>query len=152
MLNDAVRKDDAGNPAAHLPPPVGAYAYARRAGGLLFLAGIGPRAAGTHGIPGVMLDAAGNVSTYDIESQVHQCFANVRAALAQHGARWEQIVDVTVFLTDLPRDFAAFNHLWAEYFADEATRPCRTTVEVSRLPQAGSAPINFEVKVVAAFS
>ncbi len=132
-----------------LPSPVGAYAYARCVGELVFLAGIGPRKPGSRAIPGVRLDQAGNVLDYDIEAQVRQCFANVREALTQNGSSWERIVDVTVFMTDLGRDFAKVNALWAEYFADERTRPCRTTVEVSGLPKAGDAPINFEVKVIA---
>ncbi len=140
------------DPRAVCPTPpggVGQYAFVRQAGGLLFLAGIGPRRADTRAIPGVRVDGAGNVLDYDIEFQVRQCFANVNGVLRNHGSEWGRIIDVTVFMTDLPRDFEAFNALWQEYFPHLTERPCRTTVEVSRLPQAGDSPINFEVKVVA---
>ena len=129
--------------------PVGAYPHARRVGNLLFLAGLGPRRRGSKDIPGVKLDSAGKVVDYDIEAQVRSCFENVRAVLEEAGSRWENIVDVQVFLTDMNRDFAAFNRLWAEYFPPGPTQPTRTTIEVGALPQAGNAPINFEVKVVA---
>ncbi len=123
--------------------PVGAYAHARRVGNLLFLAGVGPRKRGEKAIPGVVQDAAGNVVSYEIEPQVRQCFENVRLILETAGSGWANIVDVTVYLTDMKRDFAAYNRVWAEYFA--ASPPARTTVEVGALPTA----INFEVKVVA---
>ncbi len=136
-----------------MPPlAVGGYAFARRAGGLLFLAGIGPRRADTSAIPGVRVDRAGNVLDYDIEHQVRQCFANVRTVLESNGSGWDQIVDVAVYMTDLRRDFAKFNTLWAEYFPVLERRPCRTTVEVAGLPQAGDSPINFEVKVIASLA
>ncbi len=133
----------------HRPPePVGAYAYARRAGGLIFLAGIGPRRHGTKDIPGVVLNPDGTVKTYDIEAQVRSCFDNVRTVLEQHGSSWTKVIDVLVFMTDLKRDFATFNRLWSEYFAGP-NPPTRTTIEIAALPQSGNAPINFEVKVVA---
>lgn len=130
------------------PEPVGAYAYARRAAGLLFLAGIGPRRHGTKDIPGVVLGSDGKVQSYDIEAQVRSCFENVRIVLEQHGSDWSRIVDVLVFMTDLHRDFAVFNRLWSEYFPGPVA-PTRTTIQIAGLPQAGNAPINFEVKVVA---
>ena len=129
--------------------PVGSYAHARRAGGLLFLAGIGPRQRGSKKIPGVTLDASGNVADYDVAAQVHSCFENVRIILEQAGSSWDRIIDVTVFLTDMKRDFATVNAIWATYFKEPATQPCRTTIEIKSLPQAGDSPINFEVKVVA---
>lgn len=129
--------------------PVGSYAHARRAGNLLFLAGIGPRQRGSKDIPGVVLAADGSVASYDIAAQVHACFANVKLILDQAGSSWDRIIDVTVFVTDMKRDFATVNRLWGEYFGNPATQPCRTTVEIKSLPQAGNAPINFEVKVVA---
>lgn len=129
--------------------PVGAYPHARRVGNLLFLAGLGPRRRGSKDIPGVKLDSAGKVIDYDIEAQVRACFDNVRAVLEESGSKWENIVDVLVFLTDMPRDFATFNRIWAEYFPPGPTQPTRTTIAITALPQAGSAPINFEVKVIA---
>lgn len=123
--------------------PVGHYPHARRVGNLLFLSGVGPRERGSKAIPGVMLDAGGNVIAHDIEAQVRACFANVRAVLEEAGSSWDRIVDVTVFLTDMRGDFATFNRLWAEFFPSNP--PCRTTVEIRSLPT----PIAFEVKVIA---
>jgi 2-aminomuconate deaminase len=128
------------------PEPVGPYPHARRLGNLLFLSGIGPRTRGSREIPGVTLDAAGNVIRYDFERQCRMVFENVRAVLEDAGARWEDIVDVTVFLTNMRDDFPVYNRLYAEYFPTD--RPARTTVEVTALPT----PIAIEVKVVAALS
>lgn len=125
------------------PAPVGAYPHARRAGPLLFLSGIGPRSADGPGIPGVTLDADGNVVDYDIEAQCHAVFRNVRAVLESAGATWDDLVDVTVFLTDMKRDFTVFNRIYGEYFPESG--PCRTTIEVTRLPT----PIAIELKCIA---
>lgn len=124
------------------PEPVGPYPHARRAGSLLFLSGIGPRVRGSTAVPGVTLDAAGEVAAYDFERQCRQVFENVRLILEDAGSAWDKIVDVTVFLTNMG-DFAAMNRLYAEAFANN--KPTRTTVEVSRLPT----PIAIELKVIA---
>ena len=123
--------------------PVGAYAHARRVGPLLFLAGMGPRKRGSKEIPGVKLDAIGNIASYDIETQVRSTFENVRLVLEDAGSNWNNIVDVTVFLTNMKSDFPTFNRLWAEYF--KSNQPTRTTIEINALPT----PIAFEVKVIA---
>jgi 2-aminomuconate deaminase len=128
------------------PAPVGAYPHARRVGNLLFLSGVGPRQPGSDAIPGNIHDAEGRLIGYDIEAQCHQVFANVRAVLEASGAAWADLVDVTVFLTDMERDFAAYNRLYAEYFA--GVDACRTTLGVTRLPT----PIAIELKCVAAIA
>lgn len=125
------------------PEPVGSYPHARRVGDLLFLSGVGPRERGTEKIPGVDLDGAGNILSYDIETQCRSVFRNVRHILEDSGSSWDRIVDVTVFLTNMKADFAAYNRIYAEYFAEN--RPCRTTVEVGSLPT----PIAIELKVIA---
>ena len=125
------------------PEPVGAFPHAKRVGSLLFLSGMGPRVRGSKTIPGVTLDEDGEVTSYDFESQCHAVFENVKAVLEDAGASWDAIVDVTVFLTNMKRDFPTFNQLYAEYFA--TNRPTRTTVEVNRLPT----PIAIELKVIA---
>lgn len=131
--------------------PLGAYPHARRVGGLLFLSGLGPRVRGRRDIPGVTLDEQGRLVSYDFEVQCRACFDNVRHVLEQAGARWDQIVDVLVLLTDLRRDYETFNRVWAEYFGGPGQpAPARTTIEVARLPQGGSAPIAIELKVIAA--
>lgn len=133
--------------SARAPEPVGPYPHARRAGNLLFLSGIGPRVPGRVDVPGVTLGPDGRMTSYDFESQCRQVFANVRAVLEDAGSSWDHIVDVAVYLTDIGRDFAAFNRLYAVAFPDPVRRPTRTTVEVSRLPT----PIAIELKVIATF-
>src|SRR5207248_11104133 len=83
------------------PEPVGAFPHAKRVGNFLFLSGIGPRTRGSKEIPGVTLDATGNVLSYDIETQCRAVFENVRLVLEDAGATWQDIVDVTVFLTNM---------------------------------------------------
>jgi 2-aminomuconate deaminase len=135
----------AGIHAAAAPKAVGSYPHARRVGDLLFLSGIGPRDPATNAIPGNVQFADGRVQRYDIQAQTHAVFANVRAVLEASGARWEDLVDVTVYLTDMLRDFRLYNEVWAEYFPDPATAPCRTTVGITALPT----PIAIELKCVA---
>ena len=125
------------------PEPVGHYPHARRVGNLLFLSGIGPRERGTKKIPGVELHPDGSIASYDIEMQCRSVFANVRAVLEEAGSSWDQIVDVTVYLTNMKADFPTYNRLWAEYFA--INPPCRTTLEINCLPT----PIAIELKVMA---
>lgn len=129
--------------SARAPAPVGAYPHARRVGSLLFLSGIGPRTPGTDVVPGNVTDAQGRVTSYDIVRQTEQVFANLRTILDDAGSSWDRMVDVTVFLTDMARDFAAFNQTYARHFT--ANQPTRTTVEVGALPT----PIAVELKVIA---
>ena len=125
------------------PKPVGAYPHARRLGDLLFLSGIGPRQRGTDIIPGVELGESNQIISYDIEAQCRSVFRNVKMVLEAAGACWDDIVDVTVFLTNIRDDFATFNRVYAEYFT--TNQPTRTTVEVGALPT----PIAVELKVIA---
>lgn len=125
------------------PEPVGLYPHARRVGNLLFLSGIGPRERGSDTIPGVIADEFGNVVRYDIEKQCHSVFNNVKQVVEDSGSNWENIVDVTVFLTSMKNDFEIYNRIYSEYFKDN--QPCRTTVGVTRLPT----PIAIELKVIA---
>lgn len=127
------------------PEPVGPYPHARRVGNLLFLSGVGPRKRDSKDIPGVVLDENRNILSYDIGTQCHSVFQNVRFVLEASGARWEDLVDVTVYLTNMKKDFPVMNKIYAEYFPDKATQPCRTTVEVGALPT----PIAIELKCMA---
>lgn len=138
-MSDTIHADAA-------PKPVGHYPHARRVGGLLFLSGIGPRDPLGNGIPGNVHDAEGRLIAYDIEAQTRAVFANVRTVLEASGACWEDLVDVTVYLTDMALDFAAYNAIWAEHFPDPASAPCRTTLGIVALPT----PIAIELKCVAA--
>jgi len=125
------------------PAPVGLYPHARRVGNLLFLSGVGPREKGNPNIPGVELDATGNIVSYDIEKQCHSVFRNVRSILEEAGSKWDNLVDVTVFLTNMKDDFSTYNRLYAEYFKE--CQPCRTTIEINCLPT----PIAIELKCIA---
>jgi len=125
------------------PEPVGLYPHARRVGDLLFLSGVGPRERGTKKIPGVELTASGEILSSDIAIQTHSVFQNVKSILEDAGSAWENLVDVTVFLTNMKKDFPIYNQIWAEYFAHNP--PCRTTVEVTALPT----PIAIELKCIA---
>ena len=136
MAEDRINVDKA-------PEPVGLYPHARRVGNLLFLSGVGPRERGTKKIPGVELDDDGNIVSYDIEAQCHSVFNNVKTILEGAGSSWEQLVDVTVFLTNMKDDFKTYNRVYAEYFKDN--QPCRTTCEINCLPT----PIAIELKCIA---
>ncbi len=125
------------------PEPVGAFPHAKRVGNLLFLSGIGPRKRGSKTIPGVTLDAEGNIAAYDITAQTLAVFENVRFVLEDAGGRWDDVVDVTVFLTDMKNDFQTFNALYGQHF--KTNQPTRTTIEVGALPT----PIAVELKVIA---
>jgi len=129
--------------SSQAPEPVGLYPHARKVGNLLFLSGVGPRERGTKKIPGVEVDADGIILSYNIEAQCHSVFRNVRYVLEDSGAKWEDLIDVTVFLTNMKRDFPTYNKIYAEYFKENM--PCRTTVEVNALPT----PIAIELKCIA---
>lgn len=129
--------------AGNAPAPVGAYPHARRVGNLLFLSGVGPRMPGSNEIPGNVYDADNRLVGYDFAAQCRQVFANVRSVLEASGARWEDLVDVTVYLTDMARDFPLYNRLYAEHFT--SAQPCRTTLGITALPT----PIAIELKCVA---
>lgn len=123
--------------------PLGSYPHSRRVGNLLFLSGIGSRRPGDNQIPGLELDAEGNIVKYDIEAECHSVFANVKAVLEASGSSWDKIIDVTVFLTNMKKDFPVYNRIYADYFT--SVQACRTTVEVKSLPT----PIAIELKVIA---
>lgn len=126
--------------------PLGAYPHARKVGNLLFLSGIGPRNPKDNSIPGLELDKDGNIIKYDIEAECHSVFANVKAVLEAAGSSWDKIADVTVFLTNMKKDFPVYNRIYGEYFKE--VQACRTTVEVKSLPT----PIAIELKVIAVIS
>ena len=142
-MRDIQFVNDTGIESSRAPEPVGLYPHARRVGDLLFLSGVGPRERGSKTIPGVELDENGGIVSYDIETHCRSVFKNVRYILEDAGSAWGNIVDLTVFLTNMKDDFAAYNRIYAEYFAEN--RPCRTTVEVGALPT----PIAIELKVIA---
>ena len=136
---------DTGIHVEKAPAPVGAYPHARKVGNLLFLSGVGPRKSGTSDIPGVVLNSDGSIKCYDIETQCKSVFDNIRMILDESGSSWMNLVDVTVFLTNMKDDFKIYNKIYAEYFADN--QPCRTTVEINCLPT----PIAIELKCTATY-
>ena len=129
--------------SANAPEPMGLYPHARVVGNMVYLSGVGPRERGSKKIPGVELDAQGNISSYDIEAQCHSVFKNVKTILEDAGSSWDKLIDVTVFLTNMKADFTTYNRVYAEYFKDN--QPCRTTVEINALPS----PIAIELKCIA---
>jgi 2-aminomuconate deaminase len=125
------------------PLPVGKYPHALRVGPFLYLSGVGPRSRNSSDIPGVTLDDEGRIVSYDIAAQTHAVMENVRLVLESAGASWEDLVDITVFLTNMKDDFRTYNEIYASYFTSNP--PCRTTVEVNALPT----PIAIELKCIA---
>ena len=129
------------------PKPVGSYPHSRKVGNLLFLSGVGPRIAKSNtndsSVPGLKLDHNGNFLDFDFEAQCHSVFQNIKAILEDSGSSWNNLVDVTVFLVNMKRDFATYNKVYAQYFKDN--QPCRTTVEINSLPT----PIAIELKCIA---
>ena len=116
------------------PKAVGNYPHARRVGNLLFLSGIGPRSAIDNSIPGNVYCDDHSLDSYDIGVQCHSVFANVLAVLKASDASFADLVDVTVYLTDMENDFKTYNQIWAEYFPDATLAPCRTTLGITALP------------------
>ena len=125
------------------PQSVGLYPHARRVGNMLYLSGVGPRKAEQTDIPGVTLNANGEIESYNIDEQCHSVFNNIKFILEDAGSSWEKIVDVQVFLTNMKDDFKTYNKIYADYFKNN--QPCRTTIEIKSLPT----PIAIELKVIA---
>lgn len=132
--------------AVNAPKAVGHYPHARRLDNMLFLSGIGPRSPSDDSIPGNQYSIAGELTDYDISAQCHSVFANVKAVLEASEYTWQDLVDVTVYLTNMRSDFSIYNAIWAEYFPDAAMAPCRTTIGITALPT----PIAIELKCIAA--
>jgi 2-aminomuconate deaminase len=136
--------DDGAVRTERAPVPVGPYPHARRVGDLIFVSGMGPRQPGTDAIPGGPIrDGDGAPLDYDVAAQTHAVIENIRRVLEAAGSRLEDVVDVTVFLVDMDRDFATFNRVYGEHFAPIG--PTRTTCAVRALPT----PIAVELKVIA---
>jgi 2-iminobutanoate/2-iminopropanoate deaminase len=102
------------------PPAIGPYSQAILAGGFIFTSGQLP------------LDREGKLIEGDILAQARQCLENLKAILEAAGAGLEDLVKVTVYVTDL-RDFAAINEVYARYFPKEP--PARSFVQVAALPK-----------------
>lgn len=125
------------------PPPMGRYPNFRRVGDLIFCSGQGSRDPETNQVPGFKINGSGNIVEYDFAQQVHSVMRNVKTVLEEAGSSWDKIIDVTVYLTDLKRDFDVYNRIYAEYFGKNP--PCRTTIGVESLPSHTC----IELKVIA---
>jgi reactive intermediate/imine deaminase len=115
-----------------LAEPISHFTDAVRAGDLLFVSGV------------VAVDADGNlIGAEDVVAQTRQVFENLRRILEAGGCGFEDVVKVTVFLTDVD-DRPRINPVRQEYFGD--ARPASTLVEVSRLAVPGA---KVEIEAVA---
>ena len=108
---------------AGLPEPISHFTDAVRAGDLLFISGL------------LGVDGEGALVATDVRAQARQVFANMRAVLDGAGCRFEDVVKVTVYLTDVD-DRPKINPLRQEVFG--SARPASTLVEVSRLAIPGA--------------
>ena len=122
------------------------HAHARLVGDFLYVSGIIATKKDQVEIPGVVYDIDGRAAGHDVVKQLVSTFENLEAILTAAGTSLKNVVDVTVFLTDIQRDFKEFNRVYGEYFGE--ILPARTTVEVTRLPS----PVCVELKVIAIVS
>jgi 2-iminobutanoate/2-iminopropanoate deaminase len=102
------------------PAAVGPYSQGIVANGFIFTSGQIP------------LDREGNLIEGDIRAQARQCLENIKAILEAAGAGMEELVKVTVFVTDM-KDFSAINEVYQGYFNEDP--PARSFVEVAALPK-----------------
>ena len=127
MTKQVIRTDAAPGPFQGAP-----YSQAIRAGDLVFVSGQVPAR-----LP------SGEIAGETIEEQTEQVLENLKAILEEAGSSLEKVLDVTVYLTDMKRDFERFNRTYAETLGK--VQPTRTTVGVDSLPT----PILVELKVIA---
>ena len=115
-----------------MPPPVGPFSPAIRAGGFVFFSGQ------------VGVDpASGKLVGGGVEAEARQIFANLAVLLEAAGKSFADVVRVGVFLTDIG-DFAAVNAIYGQAF--EQPFPARTTVGVAALPLGARIEIELLVK------
>lgn len=119
--------------AAGAPPAVGPYSHAVRAGGFLFISGMGPLAA----------DGSGVVRG-PIEEETRLTLENLKTVLAASGLGLEHVVKTTIYLSDMV-NFSKFNDVYKTYFT--ANQPARTCIQAGRLPL----DMQVEIEAVAAF-
>jgi 2-iminobutanoate/2-iminopropanoate deaminase len=118
-----------------LAEPISHYTDAVRGGDLLFVSGVVP------------VDADGRlVGGDDVVAQARQVFENMREVLEAAGCGFQDVVKITIFLTDID-DRPKINPLRREIFG--GTRPASTLVEVSRLAVPG-AKVEIEAVALAA--
>ncbi|NLI00500.1 MAG: deaminase [Chthonomonadales bacterium] len=116
-----------GSPVASAP-----YTPGIKAGGLVFVSGQVP-----------MDPATRAIVEGGFEDRVRQCIKNVEAVLHAAGASLEDVVKVTVFLTDMDC-FARLNAVYSEYWG--SIKPARSCVAVAELPLG----VDVEIEAIAA--
>ena len=119
------------------------HPHARIVGDFIYISGIIARKKEMKEIPGVFYDEAGKVIGHDIVAQLNSIVENLKMLLEEMNSSLENIFDITVFLTDIERDFKKFNLAYGKHF--DKIMPCRTTVEVSRFPS----DVCIELKIIA---
>ncbi|MCO7516382.1 RidA family protein [Pseudomonas guariconensis] len=102
--------DDIQRFPSSLPFP---FSRAVKAGGFLFLSGQVP------------MSATGEVVRGDIQAQTRAACERIGESLAACGARFDQVVKVTVWLSDMAH-FAGFNEVYTTFFGEAL--PVRSTV------------------------
>ena len=104
------------------PGAIGPYSQAVRSGNMIFVSGQ------------VAIDPATGkvIEQQDIRAQTQRCLENLLAIVSAAGGSADHVVKTTVFLKDMS-DFSEMNEVYAGFF--QASRPARSTVEVSRLPR-----------------
>ena len=120
------------NNSKNAPKPVGNYPHSIEIENILYLSGVGPRNYKDNSVPGNKYDSKGKLIEYDIDKQCHEVFKNVNSILEDSGFEWNNLIDITVFLTNMKKDFSTFNKIYSTYFNDQNC--CRTTIEVNALP------------------
>ena len=116
------------------PAAIGPYSQGVIAGDLLFVSGQIP------------IDPSdGSLVSDSIESQTKQVFQNLNAILQEADTSLEDILKLTIYLTDL-ENFAAVNKVMIDLFSEPY--PSRATVEVSRLPKDVEVEIDVIVNIV----
>ena len=116
---------------ANAPEAIGAYSQAIKVGQTVFISGQIPLE------PGTM-----NIVDEDIGAQTHRVFNNLAAVAREGGGNLDDVVKLTVFLTDLSH-FAVVNEVMAEHF--NPPYPARAAVGVAALPK--GVPIEIDAIV-----
>lgn len=109
------------------PAPLGAYSHAVKAGGFIYICGLGARHPETGSEVGLTLNENGGILRYDVAAQTRQVIENLMIVLAEVHCTLRDLVDVTVFLAQM-QDFEDYNRVYGEYFNFE-NPPARTTIQ-----------------------
>ena len=124
MVKQAIHTGDA-------PEVIGTYSQAIKVGQTIFISGQIPLE------PGTM-----NMVDEDIRAQTHRVFNNLAAVAREGGGNLDDVVKLTVFLTDLSH-FSVVNEVMAEHF--NPPYPARAAVGVAALPK--GVPIEIDAIV-----